>query len=151
MIDRLENLFYLSRADHLSSFHESISSLIDEIKSVQSRINIDDDQSIHEAKRGILSVNNQLIKMFSQSDTRSENYLIRQLKVMYDKTLHTIERLSTFLDRCQAKIYRNNQQEDSHPISTPRSLSFKRRKFEDRKLIRSKRRRRTILDEDNQH
>jgi hypothetical protein len=100
----LDNLFYLTRSGHLSSFHTFFLSSIDEIKSLRSRINLRDEQSICDGKHVILLIKNQLTAIVSKLDNRSENNLNQQLNIICNKALIAIRFLATRLHRYQMEI-----------------------------------------------
>ncbi|CAF4393084.1 unnamed protein product [Rotaria sp. Silwood2] len=118
--NHLLNLLY---RENLSKFREAVLLMIEEIESIRSTINLHDEQSLHHARRTILSTKDQINNTFYQQYIiYSECELNRQLDISCQKILKAIKFILTSIDRYQIQLDQNNRKKYSNWSSPPRSF-----------------------------
>ncbi|CAF3302861.1 unnamed protein product [Rotaria sp. Silwood2] len=141
----LLNVMYSPR---LSTFRTMMKSIILEIESIQSTIDIYNSESLCNAKNVVMSLKTRYTNKFSSDAFMSPTYQIaRPVKQAYQKTLRAICDLITSLRRYQTKEV-NNYRKSSNHSSTPLSITG-REQWKNRQSNRSYKRKSENLHANN--
>ncbi|CAF1068292.1 unnamed protein product [Rotaria sordida] len=145
------HLLNLLHPQRLSKFRELVLSMIGDIESVRSTINLHDEHSLRYANREISSIRNQINKTFNDPDiNNSKCELDQQLDISCNKTLKAIELLLTSLTRYQMQLGQNNRKEYSNWSSPPRAF-IDQEQSDNRQSIRSNKQKLSNLYDDDQN
>ncbi|CAF3862439.1 unnamed protein product [Rotaria sp. Silwood1] len=141
----LLNVMYASR---LSTFRTMMKSIIIEIESIKSNINIHNSESLLNAKNIVISLKTQYTNKFNSNAFTSSVYQItRPVKQAYQKTLKALCDLITSLTNYQTKAVENHRK--SSNWSSTSLLITDQEQLENRQLIQSYKRKSDTLHADN--
>ncbi|CAF1511152.1 unnamed protein product, partial [Rotaria sp. Silwood1] len=141
----LLNAMYGSR---LSTFRIMVKSIIVEIESIQSNINVYNFESLHNARNVMISVKTRYTKKFKPDAFASPVYQItRPVKQAYQKTLTAICDLITFVTNNQMRAIEDHKK-NSNQSSTSLSITG-RKQWKNKQPNRSHKRKLENLHTDN--
>jgi len=128
-----------------------VESSIDKIKSIRTSINLNNEQTILDAKRVLLFIKDQFInKSVELCYNQSKCDLDRQLNVSCENILATIQVLFTSLYYYQMQIDQNNRQDGSN-WSSPPPPYIDQRQSENKRSMQSNKRKSQVLHGDDHH
>ncbi|CAF4902169.1 unnamed protein product [Rotaria sp. Silwood1] len=135
-------------ASRLSTFRTMMKSIIIEIESIKSNINIHNSESLLNAKNIVIALKTQYINKFNSNAFTSSVYQItRPVKQAYQKTLRALCDLITSLTNYQTKAVENYRK--SSNWSSTSLLITDQEQLEQRQLIQSYKRKSDTLHADN--